>query len=74
MKTFVIDSTKVPIGDTEIVNIAVEFLSDGRLISECRGHILSEYEVNADDLARPLAEAHRQVRACEVEFGSRLVF
>jgi hypothetical protein len=67
-------SDKPRLSKTDIVNIAVEFLSDGRPMSECRGHLLSEYEVNADDLGRPLEEALRQVRASEVEFGSRLVF
>ena len=67
-------SDRPRVSETDIVNIAVEFLFDGRPMSECRGHLLSEYEVNADDLGRPLEEARRQVRACEVEFCTRLRF
>ena len=74
MTTCMMDSIKPWISETEIVNIAVEFLFDGRPMSECRVHLLTEYDVNADDLARPLAEARRQVRACELEFGTRLRF
>jgi hypothetical protein len=69
-----IDSINVSASEAEIVNIAIEFLFDGRPMSECRGHLLSEYEVNAGDLVRPLEEAQRQLRACEVEFGTRLRF
>jgi hypothetical protein len=68
------DSIKPWISETAIVNVAVEFLSDGRPVSECRGHLLSEYAVNAGDLGRPLEEAQRQVRACEVEFSSHVRF
>jgi hypothetical protein len=67
-------SDRPRVSETDIVNIAVEFLFDGRPMSECRGHLLSEYEVNADDLGRPLEEARRQVRAFEVEFCTRLRF
>ena len=74
MTTCMMDSIKPWISETEIVNIAVEFLFDGRPMSECRGHLLGEYAVSAGDLVRPLEEAHRQVRACEVEFGTRLRF
>jgi hypothetical protein len=74
MNTYMIDSNKVCISEAEIVDIATEFLSDGRPMSECRGHLLSEYAVNVDDLGRPLEEAYRQVRACEVEFSSRVRF
>ena len=74
MTTCMTDSIKPWISETEIVNIAVEFLFDGRPMSECRGHLLSEYEVNADDLGRPLEEGRRQVRAFEVEFCTRLRF
>jgi hypothetical protein len=74
MNTYLVDSNKVRISEAEIVNIVIEFLSDGRPVSECRGHLLSEYAVNASDLVRPLEEARRQVRACEVEFCTRLRF
>jgi hypothetical protein len=74
MNCCMIDRNKPCVSELEIITIAIEFLFDGRPMSECRGHLLSEYEVNADDLGRPLGEAQRQVRACEVEFGSRLVF
>ena len=74
MTTCMMDSIKPWISETEIVNIAVEFLSDGRPVSECRGHLLSGYAVNASDLVRPLEEGRRQVRAFEVEFCTRLRF
>ena len=74
MNTYLVDSNKVRISEAEIVNIVIEFLSDGRPVSECRGHLLSEYAVNAGDLGRPLEEAQRQVRAFEVEFSSHVRF
>jgi hypothetical protein len=74
MNPCMIDSNRVRISETEIVNIAVEFLFDGRPMSECRGYLLSEYDVNADDLGRLLEQAQSEVRACEVEFGSRVRF
>jgi hypothetical protein len=74
MNTCMIDSNKLCISETEIVNIAVEFLFEGRPMSECRGHLLSEYDVNSDDLGRLLEKAQREVGACEVEFGSRVRF
>ncbi len=74
MNCCLIDLDRPGVSETEIINIAVEFLSDGRSMSECRGHLLSEYAVNIDDLDRPLNEAHRQVRACDAEFGSHLRF
>jgi hypothetical protein len=69
-----VDLDKPWVSEIEIVDIAVEFLFEGRLMSECRGHLLSEYDVNANDLGRLLEKAQSQVRACEVEFGTRLRF
>jgi hypothetical protein len=74
MTSYMMDSIKPCLSETEIVNIAVEFLSDGRRVSECRGHLLSGYAVNASDLVWPLGEARRQLRAFEVEFCTRLRF
>jgi hypothetical protein len=74
MNTCINDSNKAGISEAEIVNIAIEFLSDGRPMSECRGHLVSEYNVNADDLGPLLEKAQCQVQACEVEFGTRLRF
>jgi hypothetical protein len=74
MNTCLIDLDKPRASDREIVDIAIEFLSDGRPMSECRGLLLSEYDVDADDLGRLLERAHREVRVCEVEFGTRLRF
>ncbi len=62
------------VSEIDIVDIAVEFLFEGRPMSECRGHLLSEYDVNANDLGRLLEKAQREVRACEVEFNTRLRF
>jgi hypothetical protein len=74
MTTCMIDSIKPWISEAEIVNIAIEFLFDGRPMSECRGHLRNEYDVNAHDLGPLLERAQREVRACEVEFGTRLRF
>jgi hypothetical protein len=74
MNTCMIESNKVCISETEIVNIAIEFLSDGCSMSECRGHLLCEYDVEADDLGRLLEQAQSEVRTCGVEFGSRVRF
>jgi hypothetical protein len=74
MNTYLVDSNKVRISEAEIVNIAVEFLFDSRPMSECRAHLLTEYDVNPDDLFRLLGRAQSEVRACEVEFCTRLRF
>jgi hypothetical protein len=74
MNCCMIDRNKPCVSELEIITIAIEFLFDGRPMSECRGHLLSGYEVNAGDLGELLEEALRQVRACEVEFGTRLRF
>jgi hypothetical protein len=74
MTTYMMDSVKPRISEAEIVNIAIEFLFDGRSMSECRGHLLSEYDVDADELGRLLEKARGEVRACEVEFSSHVRF
>ena len=74
MTTYMMDSIKPWISETAIVNVAVEFLSDGRPMSECRGYLLSECAVNADDLGPLLERAQREVREFEMEFGTRLRF
>jgi hypothetical protein len=67
-------SDKPHIGGTEILDIAIAFLFDGRPISECRGYLLSEYALDVRDLDPLLEKAQREVRECEVEFGTRLRF
>jgi hypothetical protein len=74
MNTYMIDSNKAGVSELEIIDIAIEFLFDGRPISESRGHLLSEYDVNADDLGRLLEKARSEVQACEAEFGSHVRF
>jgi hypothetical protein len=69
-----IDLDKPCVSETEIIDIVIGFLFDGRPMSECRGYLLSEYDVSADDLGPLLEKAQREVRACEVEFGTRLRF
>jgi hypothetical protein len=69
-----IDLNKPCVSETEILDIALDFLFDGRPLSECRGYLLSEYDLDARDLGRLLEMAQREVRACEVEFGTRLSF
>jgi len=67
-------SDRPRVSETDIVNIAVEFLFDGRSMSECRGHLRNEYDVDADELGRLLEKARGEVRACEVEFSSHVRF
>ncbi len=74
MKSNTIDLDKPRVSETAILDIAIAFLFDGRPMSECRGYLLGEYALNADDLGRLLEKAQREVRACEVEFGTRLSF
>ena len=69
-----IDLNKPCVSEAEILDIAIDFLFDGRPMSECRGYLLGEYDLNADDLGRLLEKAQREVRECEVEFGTRLSF
>ena len=74
MKSNTIDLGKPRVSETEITDIAVDFLFDGRLVSECRGYLLSEYDLTADDLGPLLERAQREVRECEMEFGARVRF
>ena len=69
-----IDLNKPCISGTEIVDIAIDFVFDGRPMSECRGYLLCEYEVSAHYLDPLLEKAQREARECEVEFGARLRF
>jgi hypothetical protein len=41
-------SDRSRVSETDIVNIAIEFLFDGRPMSDCRGLLLSEYDVDAE--------------------------
>ena len=74
MKSNMIDLDKPCVSETEILDIAIDFLFDGRSMSECRGYLLSEYDLDARDLGPLLEKAQREVRECEVEFGTRLRF
>jgi hypothetical protein len=74
VKSRMIELDKPRVSETEIIDIAIGFLFDGRPMSECRGYLLSEYDVSADDLGPLLQRAQREVRACEAEFGTRLRF
>ena len=69
-----IDLDKAHASETELLDVALAYLFDGRPMSECRGYLLSEYDLMADDLARLLEKAQHEVRKCEVEFGTRLRF
>jgi hypothetical protein len=69
-----VDLNKLYVSEAEILDIAVGFLFDGRPMSECRGHLLCEYDVSADDLDPLLERAQREVREFEMEFGARLRF
>jgi hypothetical protein len=74
MKGCMIDLDKTHVSEAEILDIAIGFLLDGRPMSECRGYLLCEYDVNADELDPLLEKAQREVRECEREFGTRLSF
>jgi hypothetical protein len=69
-----IDLDKAHASETELLDVAIAYLFDGRPVSECRGYLLSEYDVSADDLGPLLNKAQREVRECEREFGTRLSF
>ena len=69
-----IDLEKPRVSETEILDIAIDFLFDGRPMSQCRGYLLCEYDLDARNLDPLLEKAQREVRACEVEFGTRLSF
>jgi hypothetical protein len=69
-----IDLDKPRVSESEIIDIAIAYLFDGRPMSECRGYLLGEYEVNSRDLDPLLEKAQREARECEVEFGARLRF
>jgi hypothetical protein len=69
-----VDLNKPCVGEMEIIDIAIDFLIDGRPMSECRGHLLCEYDVSVADLGPLLERAQREVREFEMEFGARLRF
>jgi hypothetical protein len=69
-----IELDKPRVSETQIIDIAIGFLLDGRPMSECRGYLLSEYDLDARDLGPLLEQAQREVQACEMEFGTRLSF
>jgi hypothetical protein len=69
-----IDLDKSCASETEILDLAIAYLFEGRPMSECRGYLLSEYDLDAGDLDRLLENALCEVRECEVEFGARLRF
>jgi hypothetical protein len=74
VKSCMLDLNKPCVSESEIIDIAIDFLFDGRPMSECRGYLLSEYDVNAHELGPLLEQAQHEVRECEVEFGARLSF
>jgi hypothetical protein len=69
-----IDLNKPCVSQTEIVDMATGFLLDGRSMSECRGYLLGEYDLDARDLGPLMEQAQREVREVEMEFGTRLRF
>jgi hypothetical protein len=69
-----IDLHKPYVSETEIVDIATECLLGGLSTSECRSYLLSEYNVNTDDLPRLLEAAQREVHEYEVEFCASVRF
>jgi hypothetical protein len=60
--------------ETELLDIAISFLFDRRPMSECRGYLLSEYQVSARDLDLLLKRAVREVQECKSEASKRLRF
>ena len=45
-----IDLEKPRVSETEILDIAIDFLFDGRPMSQCRGYLLCEYDLDARNL------------------------
>ena len=69
-----IEIEKTKIFDKEITDIGIDLLMDGRLLSDCRAYILSEFCVDADDLEALLANAARRVEEWQAEVGRQLWF
>jgi hypothetical protein len=69
-----IDLSKPRVSEKAIIDIAIDFLFDGRPMSECRGFLLCEYEASAHDLDPLLEKAQREVPEFEMEFGARWRF
>jgi hypothetical protein len=42
-----IEFDKPRVSETEIIDIAIAYLFDGRPMSQCRGYLLSEYDLDA---------------------------
>lgn len=55
------------IGEKEITDIGIDFLMDGRSISECRAYLLSEFNVDAKDLEPLLVNASLRVEEWKAE-------
>jgi hypothetical protein len=66
-------SGKPNIDRLEVIDLAIDFLFDGRSTSQCRGYLLSEYDINSDDLGSLLEKAQRAVREFEL-FNTRVKF
>jgi hypothetical protein len=69
-----IELGKPCIGETDIIDVAFDFLLEGRSISECRARLLSEYEIDPDDLSPLLEKAMDQVAGWKTEVSRRLRF
>lgn len=74
MTSTMIELNKRKISDTEIIDIAFDFLLDGHSMSECRGYILSEYGIRARDLEPLLEKATKQVEEWTAEVNGHLRF
>ena len=63
MKSNAIDFDKTHVSEAEILDVAIGFL-EGRPLSECRGYLLSEYDLDARDTGPLLKQAQREVQEC----------
>jgi hypothetical protein len=64
MTSGVIDLEKHRVSEREIIDISIDFMFDGRSTSECRGYLLSEYDLDARDLD-PLLERSAKCRSAK---------
>jgi hypothetical protein len=72
--TGVVEVGKSELGEKEIVDIGIDWLIEGRSISECRSYVLSEFRIDPENLEFLLAMASQQVDEWRCEVGRRLRF
>ena len=74
MTRALIELERTRISETEIIDIAFDFLLDGRTVADCRGYVLGEYDIDSDDLRPLLQKAMDQVEELKKEVSKHLRF